>query len=275
MKRLALALLFLAGCSSQDELEARLLRTELWVGRLEKRLDELQGVAARVQGLETLQAAPPSAERERLEARLAGLEAELLALKEQLAQAGRAPTATPARPGGPLELPGPPDDVMTLLPEPGRPVPVLSVGSGGLLLVQGKNGKLASIALLGIEPPARPEEYADSPLLKKRHEPALGKAALETELAFEQARMHLERLLGGGQVVLDYGGKDVGPVKQGEPTPAYVSIRGEGGLELDLGAAMLKDGFALASATSHARARDYTALEAEARGAKRGLFTAR
>lgn len=247
-----------------------MIRDELWIQRLERQVEELRPLALRVQGLETLQTAPPGAAEQAREARLAALEAALADLRDELRRA-RLGAAPPPPREGPTELPAPPGVTDSRAPGPGEEVPVLSVGSGSTVLVQGKGG-LLKVELFGIEAPARAEEYAAAPLLKARHLPALGKTALEGDEAFERARAHLQELLAGGQVRLEYPpeapGGEAGAVR------AWVTVR-DGAGRLDVGAAMLRDGFALATATGHSRARDYAALESEARAAGRGLFAGR
>lgn len=278
MTRAALALAalvagaLLAGCSGTTELEARVIRDELWIQRLERQVEELRPLALRVHGLETLQSAPPPADRQALEARLAALEAALEQLRAELRATGAPPALQqPERGDGPTELPPPPGATDARAPGPGQLVPVLSVGSGSTILVQGQGG-LLRVELHGLEAPARAEEYAASPLLGARHQPALGPAALEDDAAFERSRAHLQELLSGGQVSLEYP-LDAAPAGAGA-VRAFVSVRGEQG-PLDVNAAMLRDGFALAAAGGHARARQYAALEAEARAAHRGLFAGR
>lgn len=262
-----LLLAILAGCASDDELRSRLLRTELVLESVERRVDELAQLRSRVEALEGLQAVRPPADDEALRARIASLEAELLALRGAPPAGGAAASEAPR---GPTELPAPPGLQDARAPRAGEPVPVLSVGGGGLLLVQGQGG-LLRVELFGVEPPARAEEYAASALLRARHQPALGAAALQSDEAFERARAHLQELLAGAQVTLDYPPQAAGSAGTAR---AFVSVRGERGAR-DLGAAMIQDGFALAAAGAHDRAREYAALEAEARAAGRGLFAPR
>ncbi len=262
-----------AGCgttSAKDDLEARVIMLESQVAAAERRADAAVTLLDRVEALEAALAAPPPGPDAEVAARLAALEAQVGALQERLAAlegSSPAPAAgdrrVTLRRGPPGQAAPPPD---------GASLEVLSAGSGALLLARADApgaGGLVRVALLGVDAPERAEVYAAQPALRTRHGAAFGPAATRDDAAFEASRAHLEGLLRQGQVSLAYGD---GPRRQGGEVLAYVVVTPPGGEPLDVNAAMLRDGFAAAAATDHPRAARYAELEAEARGARRGLF---
>lgn len=258
--RALLLLVALAGCattSAKDDLEARLVVLESQVAAVERRADAGVTLLDRVTALENALAAPPPGPDADVAARLAALEAQLADLGARVAALeARDPTAPPSR-REPTTIPGRPGDVAP--PADGAQVEVLSAGSGALVLVRAAAG-LSRLSLRGVDAPERADVYAQSATLRARHAEAFGEAATRDDAAFEASRRKLEELLRG-----------TAPTVEG-------SRRADGGAEaylrqgdVDINAAMIREGFALAR-PGHPRAAEYEALEAAARAARRGLF---
>lgn len=269
---LALLAVGCATTSARDDLEARVIMLESQVAAAERRADAAVTLLERVEALEAALAAPPPGPDAEVAARLAALEAQVVALQEQLDALAAAPAAgtDPPAAGEPRVirrgLPGratPPPD--------GATIDALSAGSGALLLARGPGGGLVRVALLGVDAPERAEVYAARPDLRARHAAALGPASMKDDAAFEASRTHLEALLRQGQVSVAYAPGGPGAAG-GTGVVAYVTVTPPGGEPLDVNAAMIRDGFAVAAAAEHPRAGAYAELEAEARGARRGLF---
>lgn len=261
-----LLVLLLTGCaasSARDDLEARLVQLEVQLGALERRIDEPAVVLERVEALEAVLAVPQSPDAD-LVARVAALEAqvgELLAERVRRPQASdpdrAAARADPAR--DPVTIPSAPPGTAGPVAV-GKNTEVLSAGSGELLLVRTAGG-LQRVQLLGIEAPERAEVYATQAEVRQRHVEAFGAQAITDDAAFEASRAHLEKLI-QGPVVL---------TRPTEATASYVRVPLETGGELDVNAAMVRDGYALPR-PDHPRAAEFEALAAEARAEKRGLF---
>lgn len=271
-RRWPLAALLLVGCattSARDDLEARLIVLESQVLAVERRADAAVTLLERLEALEAALAAPPPGPDAEVAARLAALEAQVAALEERLGALGAARgQPAPADPGGPLLLPAGPPGAPAPPPE-GAALEALSAGSGALLLARGPDGALVRVALIGVDAPERAEVYAAHPELRARHAAALGPGVVADDAAFEASRAHLEALLREGQVSLRYGD---GPRRRGLDLLAYVVVTPPGGEPIDVNAAMIRDGFAVAGAAQHPRAQAYAELEAEARARRCGLF---
>ncbi len=279
---LLLALLAI-GCgstSARDDLGARVVMLESQVLAAERRADAAVTLLERVEALEAALATPPPGPDAEVAARLAALEAKVAALQAQVAvleaQATAGPTTAPTTaptpngaPADPLTIRrGPPG--VTAPPPDGAALEVLSTGSGALLLARAPTGGLVRVALLGVDAPERAEVYAARPDLRARHAAALGPGVMKDDAAFEASRAHLEALVRQGTVTLTYAqGR---PQVLGGEVVAYVVVTPAGGQPIDVNAAMLRDGYAVAAATDHPRAAQHAELEAEARGARRGLF---
>jgi endonuclease YncB( thermonuclease family) len=256
------AAVLLAGCAStsaKDDLEARLLVLESQVAAVERRADSGVTLLDRVTALEAALAVPPPGPNAEVAARLAALEAQVTDLSARVTALEASP-AGPAAPARPAPIPSGRGDVAP--PVDGTQVEVLSAGSGALVLVRTPGG-LVRLQLRGIDAPERAEVYAQSANIRARHAEAFGEAATRDDAAFEASRRKLEELLRGAS-----------PTVQG-------SAGGSGGAaayllngDIDLNAAMIREGFALAR-PGHPRAAEYEALEAQAREAKRGLFAPR
>jgi endonuclease YncB( thermonuclease family) len=270
MRRLTLLLLLsLAACgATPPELEARLIEVEVQLSRLEARLDAMAPHAERLSALEAALAMPT--QDDRLLTRVLDLEARLLELQSRLdGQPAPAPQPDP-EPGRIIQVGPAPPGVERAAPKPGLPVKVVATGSGGLILVEDADtGQLVRIELLGVLPPQRSDDYDAFPGLRQQFEEALGEAKAGSDAPFEASQQHLEALLAEATVTLEYPGGSASRSPSGAVN-AYVTAQ-RGSERLDVNAAMLRDGYALA-APRHGRYRDYAALEREAKAEGRGLF---
>lgn len=256
-----LLLLLGAGCATDHS--ARFIELEAAIARLETRIDRLAGQGKRIDALEAVLARPA---RDPLLDRLALQEARLLALEKRLRglESGKPGTTHRARDG--VVTVRMPKDQRTPPPRAGSPIQVLTVGSGRLLLIRHRK-RLFRVELAGVEIPRRGEEYAGDAALKTRHAKRFRR--LSGDAAWKASRRHLEQLLkAGGEVRLAYpegGRRRKGSLK------AYLELK-RAGRTRDLNAAMIEDGYALASADPHARSTVYQRLGKQARGAARGLL---
>ncbi len=261
------------GCAT-DDTRGRLVQLEVEVARLQRELSEGAAAAERLAALEASRALAGRPDEE-TSARLATLEAELLALRARLdalaaapAEGAEAPLATPSdRPGGRrpptlIEQPG----GGGALPAEGEPVTVLTVGSGELLLIRTAAG-LERVELVGLEAPRRAEAYGQVPAQRARHEQAFGRS-LEGDTPWEASRSQLEELVRQGPVTLRYPSGDrrslTGAIRAYLERPSPQGPR-------DLGATLIQAGYALAAEGDHERAVVYQRLQEEAHAAGEGL----
>ena len=263
------------GCATPDD-QAQLIEQEIALGRLERRLDDLAALGERVQLLEKSLAAPPKeAGPDDLSARLEALEVALSALEGKV---GVLRTPPPPESPGSLLLPpargvqpeplatfeAPPSKASRPLPPPDMELQALTLGSGSELLVRSEGG-LEQLRLIGLETPLQGAVYARVPKVLLRHQAAFGRSLGEDQ-AWRASREHLEALLAGATLSLSFA------ERRGDVIYAFVQVRSPAGVALDLNAAMIRDGFALATG-GHRRASAYRMLEREARAAERGLFS--
>jgi len=171
------------------------------------------------------------------------------------------------RQGPPVTISGGPEGARGAPPAGGQPLKVLSVGTGSLVLLQGAGGSLERVELAGVDAPLTTEEYADQPSVRERHARALGRRP-KGYADWEASRAHLEAMLLEKKVTLSYPKAE--RRSQAAGLWAYLEIEGT---QEDVNAAMIRDGFALAS-SGHERAATYLELEEQARAAKKGLFAA-
>ena len=261
---LAAALLAATGCVGVAELKGRTIELEVRVAQLQREVDALREAAAEadaVRAVRTLAPADGDAQ-----ARVAALEAQVTDLRARVAVAEATLAAQgAATPAGPATEPrGPTATIPTpgagAHPPGGKPLVVLAVGSGALLVRTGQG--LKRVELAGVVAPRRAEEYQAAPGLLAEHRRRLrGLAA--GDAAWEASRQRLEEAIAGRPAELSYPGerRAVAGVAR-----AYAAVDGR-----DLGAALIADGFALAGDEDHPRGDAYRAAEAEARAAGRGL----
>lgn len=259
---LCFAATVLGGCASSpppESLEARQIDLERQLDGLRRQAATIPELRARIETLEATLEAPSPAEP---------LNDRLLLLEAEVARLRQAPASSPDEPtppdGGPAVI-RTPDPVAP--PPSAEHVQPLSLASGSLLMLQTKRG-LVRLKLRGIEVPQPARTYAEQPVLLRRHQLAFGEAISRDDTAFKASQDHLASLLAEVRLHLDYADQ---PPPVDEVVEAYLIAERGGGDSFDVGAAMIRAGYAIAR-EGHPRADRYRGLETGSRGAKLGLF---